>query len=197
MTQVLETLNMPSRAEIVSIAERMTNIEMRLDDMDAKLDGMQTTATQSVRPEVSSEPVRGQLARIEAKLREPGRMNVLQAMCKTSPADAGAQLANVKCPVLIIEGSADPDRTWVEGGSAGGYVVLCALTFEPEAFAAGVSLFGATRRHASASKSRNNGSVTRSSRTRAKFFPAVWMQTRCTSRNGSSARLGISRRAVR
>jgi dipeptidyl aminopeptidase/acylaminoacyl peptidase len=30
----------------------------------------------------------------------------------------------------------------VEGGSAGGYVVLCALAFEPEAFAAGVSLFG-------------------------------------------------------
>ena len=43
---------------------------------------------------------------------------------------------------LADEGSADPDRTWVEGGSAGGYVVLCALTFEPEAFAAGVSLFG-------------------------------------------------------
>jgi len=39
-------------------------------------------------------------------------------------------------------GDADPERTWVEGGSAGGYVVLCALTFEPAAFAAGVSLFG-------------------------------------------------------
>ncbi|MEV6446434.1 hypothetical protein [Amycolatopsis sp. NPDC051716] len=36
-------------------------------------------------------------------------MQVLQAMCKTSPADAGEQLGNVKCPVLIIEGSADPD----------------------------------------------------------------------------------------
>ena len=43
---------------------------------------------------------------------------------------------------LAAEGEADPDRTWVEGGSAGGYVVLCALAFEPEAFAAGVSLFG-------------------------------------------------------
>ena len=39
-------------------------------------------------------------------------------------------------------GDADPERTWVEGGSAGGYVVLCALTFEPTAFAAGVSLYG-------------------------------------------------------
>jgi dipeptidyl aminopeptidase/acylaminoacyl peptidase len=43
---------------------------------------------------------------------------------------------------LAETGEADPDRTWVEGGSAGGYVVLCSLTFEPRAFAAGVSLFG-------------------------------------------------------
>jgi dipeptidyl aminopeptidase/acylaminoacyl peptidase len=43
---------------------------------------------------------------------------------------------------LAREGDADPDKTWVEGGSAGGYVVLCALVFDPEAFAAGVSYFG-------------------------------------------------------
>ena len=43
---------------------------------------------------------------------------------------------------LADAGDADPDRTWVEGGSAGGYVVLCSLVFEPDAFAAGVSLYG-------------------------------------------------------
>jgi dipeptidyl aminopeptidase/acylaminoacyl peptidase len=43
---------------------------------------------------------------------------------------------------LAREGDADPERTWVEGGSAGGYVVFCALVFDPEAFAAGVSYFG-------------------------------------------------------
>jgi dipeptidyl aminopeptidase/acylaminoacyl peptidase len=43
---------------------------------------------------------------------------------------------------LADAGETDPDRTWIEGGSAGGYVVLCALAFEPTAFAAGVSLFG-------------------------------------------------------
>ena len=43
---------------------------------------------------------------------------------------------------LADEGEADPERTWVEGGSAGGYVVFCALVFEPAAFAAGVSYFG-------------------------------------------------------
>jgi pimeloyl-ACP methyl ester carboxylesterase len=51
----------------------------------------------------------GELARIEAKLTEPGRMKVLQAMCRANPSDAGAQLPNVACPVLVIEGSLDPD----------------------------------------------------------------------------------------
>jgi dipeptidyl aminopeptidase/acylaminoacyl peptidase len=43
---------------------------------------------------------------------------------------------------LAREGDADPARTWVEGGSAGGYVVFCALAFEPDSFGAGVSWFG-------------------------------------------------------
>ena len=43
---------------------------------------------------------------------------------------------------LAAEGETDPERTWVEGGSAGGYVVFCALVFDPRAFAAGVSYFG-------------------------------------------------------
>jgi polyhydroxyalkanoic acid synthase PhaR subunit len=46
MLKTLEQLAMPSRADIVSIAERMTNIEMRLDDMDAKLDNIQSLITQ-------------------------------------------------------------------------------------------------------------------------------------------------------
>jgi dipeptidyl aminopeptidase/acylaminoacyl peptidase len=43
---------------------------------------------------------------------------------------------------LADGGEADAERTWIEGGSAGGYVVLCALVFDPHAFAAGVSYFG-------------------------------------------------------
>jgi dipeptidyl aminopeptidase/acylaminoacyl peptidase len=43
---------------------------------------------------------------------------------------------------LAEQGDADPERTWVEGGSAGGYVVFCALVYDPPAFAAGVSYFG-------------------------------------------------------
>jgi pimeloyl-ACP methyl ester carboxylesterase len=62
-----------------------------------------------------------ELARIDAKMREPGRMKVLQAMCKTSPADAGAQLANVTCPVLVVMGTADPD--WADPRAEGEKVV--------------------------------------------------------------------------
>jgi hypothetical protein len=38
MTQSLTNLSMPTRDDITRLAERLTNIEMRLDDMDAKLD---------------------------------------------------------------------------------------------------------------------------------------------------------------
>ena len=44
---------------------------------------------------------------------------------------------------LLIEGSGvDPARIAVAGGSYGGYMTLAALTFRPEAFAAGVDLYG-------------------------------------------------------
>ena len=38
MAKTLEQLNLPSRDEVTRIAERLTNIELRLDDLDAKLD---------------------------------------------------------------------------------------------------------------------------------------------------------------
>lgn len=62
-----------------------------------------------------------ELARIDAKLREPGRMEALQAMCKSKPTDAGAQLAKVRCPVLVIEGSADPD--WADPRAEGEKII--------------------------------------------------------------------------
>ena len=41
MTQVLTRLNMPLRTDVISLAERLTNVEMRLDDLDSKLDDIQ------------------------------------------------------------------------------------------------------------------------------------------------------------
>ena len=62
-----------------------------------------------------------ELARIETMMNQPGRMKALQAMCKTSPADAGAQLPNVTCPALIIEGSLDPD--WADPRAEGEKII--------------------------------------------------------------------------
>ena len=62
-----------------------------------------------------------ELSRIDAKLTEPGRMKALQAMCQANPGDAGAQLANVRCPVLVIEGTLDPD--WADPRAEGEKII--------------------------------------------------------------------------
>lgn len=60
-------------------------------------------------------------AHIRTVLSRPERMAALRAMTRTSPADAGAQLAKVRRPMLIIEGSADPD--WPSPRSEGERIV--------------------------------------------------------------------------
>ncbi len=55
MAQVLQQLSMPSKADFVTLAERVTNIEMRLDDMDAKLDRiLKQTAPAATEPRAAS-----------------------------------------------------------------------------------------------------------------------------------------------
>ncbi|MBB2924531.1 alpha/beta fold hydrolase [Cellulomonas cellasea] len=58
-----------------------------------------------------------ELDRTRAGLSEPGRMKVLQAMGRTAPTDAGAQLPNVACPVLVVMGGLDPD--WADPRAEG------------------------------------------------------------------------------
>lgn len=59
--------------------------------------------------------------RIEDVLLQPERMAVLRAMARASPADAGEQLADVRCPVLVVEGSADPD--WADPRAEGARIL--------------------------------------------------------------------------
>ena len=49
------------------------------------------------------------MAALAAKLREPGRMAEFMKTGKSTPADAGAQLPNVRRPALVIMGALDPD----------------------------------------------------------------------------------------
>lgn len=62
-----------------------------------------------------------ELARIETTMRQPGRMKALQSMGQASPTDAGEQLPHVRCPVLVIEGSDDPD--WTDPRAEGELIV--------------------------------------------------------------------------
>ncbi|MET7274480.1 alpha/beta hydrolase [Streptomyces flaveolus] len=61
------------------------------------------------------------LGRIDALLREPGRMKAMQAMGRSAPTDAGARLADVRCPVLVVMGTLDPD--WADPHAEGSAVV--------------------------------------------------------------------------
>jgi pimeloyl-ACP methyl ester carboxylesterase len=61
------------------------------------------------------------LERIDAMMREPGRMKAMQMMGRSAPVDAGAQLTKVRCPALIVEGSLDPD--WADPRAEGAAIV--------------------------------------------------------------------------
>jgi pimeloyl-ACP methyl ester carboxylesterase len=49
------------------------------------------------------------MAALAAKLREPGRMAEFMKTGKSTPADAGAQLPNIRCAALVVMGTLDPD----------------------------------------------------------------------------------------
>jgi hypothetical protein len=65
MLQALQQLSMPSRADVISLAERLTNVEMKLDDMDAKLDKLTNLRKQPAsvarvrRPSAAAHPEKG------------------------------------------------------------------------------------------------------------------------------------------
>jgi pimeloyl-ACP methyl ester carboxylesterase len=61
------------------------------------------------------------LGQIDAMLREPGRMKALRSMVGAGAAEAGGQLANVRCPVLIVQGELDSD--WVSPQDEGKAIV--------------------------------------------------------------------------
>lgn len=55
MVQAMQQLSLPSRQEVAGLAERFTNVEMRLDDLDAKLDFL-VRELAAARPPVAKEP---------------------------------------------------------------------------------------------------------------------------------------------
>jgi pimeloyl-ACP methyl ester carboxylesterase len=61
------------------------------------------------------------VAGIEADLRRPGRMAAVIEMGRSAPTDAGAKLAEIRCPALVLMGTLDPD--WPSPAAEGEGVV--------------------------------------------------------------------------
>lgn len=71
MIMALEQFSLPSSQQVVALAERFTNLEMRLDDLDAKLDRIVelSTAVQTATADVSHDGKRARAA--DGKSRKP------------------------------------------------------------------------------------------------------------------------------
>ncbi|MEV4748625.1 alpha/beta hydrolase [Streptosporangium sp. NPDC049248] len=61
------------------------------------------------------------LGRVDSLMREPGRMKAMQGMGRSAPTDAGARLGDVRCPVLVVMGTLDPD--WADPHAEGSAIV--------------------------------------------------------------------------
>jgi len=93
MPPVLEQLSLPSRQDIVALAERFTNLEMRLDDMDAKLDrilGLSHPAQPGVPAETAAEPVAASAPAVKAR---PARTRPAKPVAARTPAAAAKPVA--------------------------------------------------------------------------------------------------------
>lgn len=77
MAQTLQQLSLASRQEVMSLAERFTNLEIRLDDMDAKLDslGKDLSALRSV---ATAKPAEAQARPAAAARRESAKHATLR-----------------------------------------------------------------------------------------------------------------------
>ena len=93
MLQVLQQLSLPSRQDILSLSERFTNIEMRLDDMDASLSGFETTLQKTLLPILQQLLlVNARLDGVEVKLgRLPTQSGAAKPAVKATPASAKAR----------------------------------------------------------------------------------------------------------
>jgi len=67
MAMTLEQFSLPSRQQVMSLAERFTNLEIRLDDMDAKLDHL--VELLSAGTPISNSPENGKRAREATPMR--------------------------------------------------------------------------------------------------------------------------------
>lgn len=84
MAQALEQLNLPSRSDLTVLAERLTNVEMRIDDLDAAMHRTEVAFGRSRGDETERRlaDVEAALERIERRIDQPAAQPALAAMEK-------------------------------------------------------------------------------------------------------------------
>ncbi|OLB39175.1 MAG: hypothetical protein AUH05_10780 [Ktedonobacter sp. 13_2_20CM_53_11] len=91
MTQVLAGLNMPTRTDLTTLAGRFTNVEVRLDDLDAKLDDVE----RAVQPLTASKQAAD--THVEARLNDlDARLDDILRAIKSLPAPEQAADTHVE-----------------------------------------------------------------------------------------------------
>jgi hypothetical protein len=92
-TQVLARMNMPQRADVIRVAERLTNIEIRLDDLDAKIDEIQSAVVTPVVPKqaIDTAGIEARLDGLNARLDEIQHAVAAQSASKRTANTAKAK----------------------------------------------------------------------------------------------------------
>jgi polyhydroxyalkanoic acid synthase PhaR subunit len=98
MERYLAQVNMPSRGEVVSLATRMTNIELRLDDMQAQLDELLAAVRDRSAPpaDATSAQLDELLAAVRGLKAAPAPAPVSEADAQRSPAPEPARPARTR-----------------------------------------------------------------------------------------------------
>jgi paraquat-inducible protein B len=102
MEQYLKQAQMPSRSEVVSLADRLTNIEMRLDDMQATLETIHTGIAPPAPAPTPTADLQDSLNEIRAALKE------LQPPSPPVPADLQAALNEIRAALKELPTAAEP-----------------------------------------------------------------------------------------
>jgi hypothetical protein len=103
MESYLAQASMPSRSEVISLAQRMTSIEMRLDDMDARLDDILSAVRSLAVPAPAPAPAPAPVAPPELPV-EAAPVVAAEA----APAPAAAEAASESAPQSASRRSRKP-----------------------------------------------------------------------------------------
>jgi hypothetical protein len=104
MLSALEQLNMPSRADFVSLAERLANMELLLDDVYAKLSQIHQIATSAAsRPAPEAKPPTISETKVATTSPEPANLYLSQSAPK---ANVEAKSSERKMPAKTTKNQA-------------------------------------------------------------------------------------------